>query len=146
MPLPGFLTTDSGSLGNRFKQPLLSGSIADGGSSGGPVAPIGGLIMVQPVAAITSSGASSPILNQVVSTAAAAIGAASFVYIPQTTGAIATSSFAAAASAPNYTSVGAALIWDAGNSRLGIYSTAGGSGTWFFSVQTSIAAKSFTSS
>ena len=130
MPLPGFLTTDGGLPNTRFRAPVLVGSVSEG-SSGGPLPIVGGFIPVQSAGTVTTSAA-SPILNQVVSTLAARVGTASFVYIPQTTGAIATSSFAGGDSAPNYTSVGAALIWDAGNSRLGIYSTASGSGTWFF--------------
>lgn len=132
MPLPGFVSTDGGLAHTRFRAPVLSGTLSEGTSSGpGPVPVVGGFIPVQPFNAVTTASLNVA-LNQVLSTAAANIARASFVYIPQTTGAIATSSFAGGDSAPQYTSVGAALIWDASNQRLGIYSTAGGSGTWFF--------------
>ena len=150
MALPGFQSSDAGVPRSRFRAPVLAGSISEGGSSGGPVPIVGGFIPVQSAQAVPTSAA-SPILNQVVSTLAASVAVASFVYIPQTTGAIATSSFASAASPPGYTSVGAALIWDAGNARLGVYSTASGSGVWLFtraanSTSTAAGAGVFTSS
>lgn len=135
MALPGFTTTDGGLPNSRFRAPVLSGTIVEGSPSTSqpyPIIGVGGFMAVQGFNAVTTA-ATNAVLNQVVSTQAARAVVASYIYIPQTTGPIATSSFASAESAPPYTSCGAALVWDAGRSKLGVYSTASGSGVWLWS-------------
>jgi hypothetical protein len=147
MPLPGYgnLTSSQGSVGGakytRLQGPALVGQLADN-TSGGPSYAPGAVIMVQSTASpITAPG--------VLGTAAATVSRGAYIYIPQTTGAIATSSFADGESAPPYSDCGAVLVWDAGNDRLLIYSTASGAGVWKgtnVGVTTSAGGGTFTSS
>jgi hypothetical protein len=122
---------------------MLAGEL--GSTNPGPISPVAGVALVQPALVCSTAGP----ISQLLSTATAAISAANYVYIPQTTGGIATSSFAAAEGAPPQSGMGAALIWDGALRRLGVYSTASGTGTWFFShtgITTSAGAAGFTSS
>ena len=147
MPFPGAVFTSSAAgdigAGRSYTAiarngPLLVGTQADS-ISGGPIPVPGGLGIIQ---------STQPTTN-VVTTAAATIAKASFIYIPQTTASVSTSTFAAGESQPIYSGLGAAMLWDAGSRRLGIYSTASGSGTWFWTnagITTSAGAGGFTSS
>lgn len=147
MPLPFIHSTTSlfGLAYTGVRGLLLAGSWDASTAPSGPSQIPSGIALIQPGIACSTGGAKL----QVVSTLPAGIAAANFVYIPQTTGGIATSSFASGESAPPQTGMGAALIWDAANRRLGVYSTASGSGVWVFShtgITTSAAAAGFTSS
>lgn len=145
MPIPFVFSSGSlfGSAFTRVKGVLFSGSL--GSTNAGPIEPAAGIALIQPALVLSSAGVSA----QIVSTAAAAISAANYVYIPQTTGPVSTSSFAAMESAPPQTGMGAALIFNAATRRLGIFSTADGTGTWYWShtgITTSAGAAGFTSS
>lgn len=127
MPLPGYgnNTSSDGFTGGqkytRMGGPLLVGQIAD---NVGPLYSPGAVMLVQSTA---------PILTQVASTLAASIPKTAFMYITQTSASVSTSSFASGESAPPYSACGAALVWDAGRSKLGVYSTVSGSGVWLWS-------------
>lgn len=144
MPLPFFSTGGTfGTAYSRVRGLFLSGEI--GSTNPGPISPVAGIALIQPALVCSTGGPAV----QVLSTLAASLSAANYVYIPQTTASITTSTFAGGDSAPPQSQMGAALIFDAANRRLGIYSTAGGSGTWFFShtgITTSAGAAGFTSS
>ena len=136
MPLPGVVLTSSdnftaGQKYTRFSGPVLVGQFNDNALTGPSYSP-GGVLVIQSSGAV-STAATNVFTNQVVSTAAAAIPKAAFVYISQTTGPVSTSSFASGDSAPAYLSGGAALVWDAGRAKIGVYSTASGSGVWLWS-------------
>lgn len=148
MPLPFFVTTSDNSVAggqyHRFSGVLLAGTLGStvtGVDPAGTSRP-GAVALIQPATVVSTLGQRA----QLVSTAQAA--AASYVYIPVTTGAIATSSFAAGEGAPPLSGMGAALIWDAGNERLGVYSTVADAWLWTRAANsTSTAAGSvFTSS
>ena len=148
MPLPGYGVAGSsqGNVGGtkytRFGGPLLVGQSADNPSASvGPLYAPAAVILVQTTAARNTPGT--------ISTAAAVISRSAYIYIPQTTAGIATSSFADGESAVPYSDCGAALVWDAGSDRLWIYSTASGSGVWKgtnVGVTTSAGGGTFTSS
>jgi hypothetical protein len=149
MALPGAVTTSDNSVGGsrvtRFGGPIVVGSI----ESRGMVPPVSGVLLAQSTVALSTSVTTHPYVNNLISTAAAAVTKANYIYIPQTTGPIATSSFAAGDSAPPYSAAGAVLVWDAGSDRLWIYSTASGSGVWKgtnVGVTTSAGGGTFTSS
>lgn len=145
MPIPFIFSSGSlfGASFTRVRGLFLAG--VSGSTTAGPIAPAAGIALVQPALVLSSAGMAS----QIVSTAAAAISAANYVYIPQTTGPVSTSSFAGMESAPPQTGMGAALIFNAATRRLGIFSTADGTGTWYWShtgITTSAGAAGFTSS
>src|SRR6266851_742260 len=147
MPLPFLLTSSDGFVGggqyNRFKGTVLSGVYLITSSAGTPIEGVGGVGLVQGANVTSTLG----VRTQVLSTLPAAISAANYVYIPQTTGFIATSSNAAGDAAPPLSGMGAALIWDAGNKRLGVFSTV--NNIWLFTnttITTSAGSGSFTSS
>jgi hypothetical protein len=149
MPLPGAVTTSDSSVGGsrvtRLGGPVVVGTI----DAQGLVPPVSGIFLVQSTVVRSTGITTHPYQNTLLSTAAASISKANFMYIPQTTGPVATSSFADAESAPPYTGGGAALLWDAGSDRLWIYSTASGSGVWKgtnVGVTTSAGGGTFTSS
>ena len=129
MPLPFFVTTSDSSVSGqpytRMKGLILSGSLAEG-STAGPQVPAAGVALIQPISVVSTLGQ----LAQVLSTAAASVSVANYLYITQTTGPVSTSSFGSGASAPPLTGMGAALIWDAGRSKLGVYSTVAGGWLW----------------
>ena len=126
MPIPMVLTSSDNRVGgqkyNRFGGPVYSGQIADNGS-GGPLPAPGAIALIQSTA---------PLLTQLLSTTPASIARGAFVYIPQTSGGVATSSFASLESAVPYTAQGAALLWT--GSKLAVYSTVTGSGVWLMSA------------
>src|SRR5438128_7071953 len=98
--LPNLITTAGGILGTRLKGPAFAGQIADGGASGGPLPQASGVIVIQTTASI---------VNQVVSTADAVVGArASFVYIPVSTATLVGST------SPPYLGVGVPIVWNDG--------------------------------
>lgn len=140
MPIPGYVLSSSdgftgGQNQTRFAGPLISGNISDSKGQGG-VGPIGkpGAMLLMQSSAAGSTGITNSLVSNALSTAAAAIARAAFIYIPQTTNPVATTSFASLESAPPYIGCGAALVWDAGRNRLTVWSTAGGAGTWFASA------------
>lgn len=107
--LPGFVTTDGGKSYTRLRGPALSGQIADGGV-GGPLPAAGGYICIQSTASIT---------NQVLTTADAVVGRASFTYIPV----IATTGSLAGSAAPAYVGAGTPLVWNDNAAFLMVYSS-----------------------
>jgi hypothetical protein len=133
MPLPFLISSSDGSVAGgaytRFSAPTLSGtwtpSTSGAASQVGRSIP-GALGLVQHGTVVSTLGARA----QVVSTAAAAVTRASYVYITQTTGPVSTSSFASGESAPPLTGMGAALVFDAARLRIGVYSTVVGS--WIY--------------
>ena len=107
----------------KLKGLILSGSWTASTAISGPLPEAGGFALVQPGHVVSTLG----IANQVVSTLPAAVAAANYVYISQTTGPIfTTSSTDVTVAAPPMTGMGAALLWDAGNKRLNVYSTVHG--------------------
>lgn len=147
MPLPFLLTSSDGFVGGgqytRFKGAILGGTYTGTTSAGTPSEGVSGVGLVQPGTVVSTLGNRT----QVLSTLTAAITAANYIYIPQTTGAVVTTSFAAGEGAPPLTGMGAALLWDAGRQRIGIYSTVAGS--WLFmgnSTSTTFSGTVFTSS
>jgi hypothetical protein len=145
MPLPFLLTSSDGFVGGgqytRHKGAILSGNFTATTSAGTLAEGVGGLGLVQPGTVTSTLGPRV----QVVSTAAAAIRGANYVYITQTTAAFHAGSTAGAFNPP-LSGMGAALLWDAGNNRLGIFSTV--SDTWMFTGvnSTSTGTSVFTSS
>jgi hypothetical protein len=129
MPLPFLLTSSDGFVGGgqytRHKGAILSGNFTATTSAGTLAEGVGGLGLVQPGTVTSTLGPRV----QVVSTAAAAIRGANYVYITQTTGSFHVGSTVGAFSPP-LTGMGAALIWDAANNSLGVYSTV--NDTWVF--------------
>jgi len=117
MPIPGFATTDGGQPYTRFKAPVLSGQIVDGGVSGGPIPPAGAVMVVQSTASIT---------NQIVTTSATGLARASFIYIPVTTGSL------IGAAAPAYVGAGTALAWNDNSASLMVWSSSRAS--WMMGV------------
>lgn len=130
MPLPGYgnLTSSSANTGGakytRFAGPVLVGQRAD--NVGGPMYSPSAVILVQSTNSLATPGT--------ISTAAAVVSNAAFIYITQTTNPVATSSFAGAESAPPYADCGAALLYDAARKKLGVYSSGSGSGTWLWTA------------
>jgi len=128
MPLPFIHSTTGvnayfGQAYTRFKGLLLAGSWTGGSTSlTGPLPEVSGVALIQPSNVVSTLGAAV----QVVSTLPAATTLANYVYITQTTGPIFTTTFALADSAPPLTGMGAALLWDAANRRLNVYSTVHG--------------------
>lgn len=131
MPLPGYGVAGSsqGNVGGtkytRFQGPILVGQLADNVS--GPVYQPAGVILVQS----TNSARTAP---GTISTAAAVVGRSAYVYVTQTTNPVATSSFADGESAPPYSDCGAAIVYDAGRKKIGVYSSGSGSGTWLWTA------------
>lgn len=150
MPLPFLISSSDGNVAGgsytRHGSPILSGIFVpstSGAASQVDASIPGAMALVQHGTVVSTLGARV----QVVSTLPAAVSRASYTYITQTTGAIATSSNAAGDAAPPYSGMGAALIWDAANKRLGVFSTV--NNMWLFTntgVTTSAGAGSFTSS
>ena len=141
MPLPFLISSSDGSVAGgaytRFSAPTLSGIWTP--STGGAASQVdrstpGALGLVQHGTVVSTLGARA----QVVSTAVAAITNASYVYITQTTALFHSGS--TATFAPPLSGMGAALMWDAGNGRLGVFSTV--ANTWLFMSTTA----AFTSS
>lgn len=121
MPIPMVLTSSDNFTGgqkySRFGGVVYSGGIADNGV-GGPILPPGGLALIQSTA---------PLATQVIaSTVGIANGA--YVYIPQGTVAVTSSSGGVAPGGPAYTGIGAALYFDITRKKLSIFST--GVGEW----------------
>ena len=135
MALPGFLTTDNGLPYSRFKAPILSGTIFDGGntSNPGPIPPAGGFICVQSTSSIT---------NQTISSSATAAAHNSYVYIPVSTAA---ATNWVGAPAPAYTGVGTPIIWNDTAFQLSVWSSSKAS--WMTLIATtSMSAGGFTTS
>lgn len=130
MPLPFLLTSSDNFTGGgqytRFKGAVLAGTYIATTSAGTPSEGVAGVGLVQPGTITSTAG----VRSQVVSTAAAAIRGANYIYIPQTTGSFHVGSTAGGFDPP-LTGMGAALIWDAGSRSLGVYSTVDNS--WVFS-------------
>ena len=129
MPLPFLLTSSDGFVGGgqytRFKGAVLAGTFVATTSAGTAGEGVAGVGLVQPGTVTSTAG----VRSQVISTAAAAIRGTNYVYIPQTTGSFHVGSTVGGFNPP-LTGMGAALIWDAGNNSLGIYSTV--NDTWVF--------------
>ena len=132
MPLPFLLTSSDGFTGGgaytRFGAPTLSGIWTP--STGGAASQVdrstpGALALVQHGTAVSTGGARS----QIVSTAG--VGVASHVYIAQSSAAIMTSS-GGGGTAPAYTGMGAAIMYDAGTNRIMVFSTV--NGVWLATV------------
>ena len=123
MPLPFLLTSSDGFVGGgqytRFKGAVLGGNYTATTSAGTVAEGVSGVGLVQPGTITSTLG----VRVQVLSTLIAALSAANYVYIPQTTGSIVTSSSVAADGAPPLSGMGAALLFNAGTNRLCIYST-----------------------
>lgn len=150
MPLPFLLTSSDNFVGGgqytRFKGAVLAGTYVATTSAGTLSEGVAGVGLVQPGTVTSTAGVRSQVISTAIFTPAA-VAPVNYVYIPQTTGAIATSSDAAGSGAPPLSGMGAALIWDAGNRRLGVYSTV--TGTWMFTnvtITTSAGSGGFTSS
>jgi len=108
----------------RFKGLILAGSWTGNSTAlTGPLPDPSGIALIQPSQVVSTLGATV----QVISTLPAAVAAANYVYISQTTGPIfTTSSTDVLVAAPPMTGMGAALLWDAGNKRFNVYSTVHG--------------------
>lgn len=120
MPLPFFSTGGIfGTAYSRVRGLLLAGEL--GTTQTGPISPVAGIALVQP--ALVCSTVASGAAQQLLSTAKAAISAANFIYIPQTTGPVSVSATTAGDSAPPQFGMGAAIVWDAGNKRLMVWSS-----------------------
>lgn len=123
MPLPFFHSTASNagmtfaSAYTRLKGLILSGVL--GSTNAGPIEAPAGIAVIQPALVCSTLGPKA----QVLSTTAAAINAANFIYIPQTTGTIFVAATTAGTIQPPQSGMGAALLWDAANKRLNVYST-----------------------
>lgn len=122
MALPFFHSTTNigsvfGAAYTRMKGLILSGTL--GTTEAGPIEGPAGIAVIQPALVCSTLGPKA----QVLSTAAAAINAANFIYIPQTTGTIFVSATTAGTIQPPQSGMGAALLWDAANKRLNVYST-----------------------
>ena len=132
MPLPFLLTSSDGFTGGgqytRFKGAALAGTFTATTSVGQAQEGVAGIGLVQPGTVVSTLG----VRVQVLSTLPAAISAANYIYISQTTGAVATSSNAAGDAAPPLTGMGAALLWNAGASKLAIFSTV--SNSWMYTA------------
>jgi hypothetical protein len=126
--LPGYVTASSQTFGiqsglmpSRFRQIVMSGNVADNTLSSanpGPLYPAAGVVVVQSTASL---------VNQVVSTADAVIGArASFIYIPVSTGPFNGST------GPAFQGCGTALVWNDAIKALMVWSS--GSATWMTQV------------
>jgi len=98
---------------SRFAGPVFSGTIADGGASGGPLPAPGAVALIQSTASLTA--------QTITTTAQTAV--ASYVYITQGTVAVTSSSNATIAAAPPYTGMGAALYFDGTRKKLSVFST-----------------------
>lgn len=122
MPLPFFFSSGSlfGAAYTRTKGLLLSGAL--GSTNTGPIEAVGGIALIQP--ALVCSTVANGALQQLLSTAKAAISAANFIYIPQTTGPISVSATTAGDSAPPQSGMGAAVVWDSGSKRFMVWSSA----------------------
>lgn len=91
---------------------MLSGGIADS-VSGGPLPAPGGFICVQSTASLTTQ----------LLTATGQPAVSSFVYIPQGTLTMSSSTNANIAASPPYTGSGAAVYFDATRFKLSVFST-----------------------
>ena len=144
MPLPFIHSTTGagayfGLAFTRFNGVLLAGSFTGGSTAiSGPLPEPAGVALIQPSNVVSTLGAAV----QVVSTLPAAVSAANYVYITQTTGPVFTTTFALADSAPPFTGMGAAIFWDSANKRLNVYSTVHG----WVSQASSVGGGYFTSS
>lgn len=108
MPIPGYLSSDTGTPSTRFKAVTMSGTISDGGAAS-PIPPAGGLAVIQSTASI---------VNQIVTTSATGLARASFIYIPVTTGAL-----TASATPPPYVGCGTPLVWNDTSASLMVWSS-----------------------
>jgi len=125
MPLPFIHSTTSlfGLAYTGFRGLILSGPWNPSTAVTGPIHPPSGIALVQPGTVCSTLGPSA----QVLSTLPGAVSAANYLYITQTTGPIyTTSSTDVLVAAPPQSGMGAALLWDAGNRRLNVYSTVHG--------------------
>ena len=111
--LPGFITTDN-TVNTRFKAPVVSGAFQRDGGVGGPLPLGGGFVCIQSTSSVT---------NQVVTTADAVIGRASFVYIP-----VVNSGTLMAGAAPPYTGCGTPIVWNDNLKLLQVWSS--GAASW----------------
>lgn len=145
MPLPFLVSSSDGFVAGgqytRFKGAVLAGTFVNTTAAGVLSEGAAGIGLVQPGIVVSTLGART----QVVSTAAAAIRAANYIYITQTTAVFHAASTVGAFNPP-LSGMGAALMWDAGNNRLGVYSTV--ADTWMFTGvnSTSTGSSIFTSS
>lgn len=108
----------------RIKGLMLAGSWTGNSTAvTGPLSDASGIALIQPAQVVSTLGATV----QVVSTLPAAVAAANYIYITQTTGPIfTTSSTDVGIAAPPMSGMGAALLWDAGSKRFNVYSTVHG--------------------
>lgn len=121
MPLPFIHSTTSlfGLAYTGFRGLVLAGQWNASTAPTGPLAPPAGLALVQPGAVCSTLGPAP----QILSTLAASISGANFLYIPQTTGTIFVSASTVGTATPPLSGMGAAIVWDAGNKRLNIWSS-----------------------
>ncbi len=120
MPLPGIFSSVT-AHNTRFKMPVLSGTIDDGGATAGPLPSPGAFICVQSTAALVSQ----------ILTSTGQPAKSSFVYITQGSLAMTSSTNANIAADPPYTGSGAAMYYDFTRKKLSIWSTGNGTGEWF---------------
>lgn len=119
MALPFFYSSTNlfGAAYSRMKGLLLAGTL--GTTNTAPIEGPSGIAVIQPALVCSTLGPSA----QVLSTLSASINQANFIYIPQTTGPIFNSATTAGTVQPPQSGMGAALLWDAANKRLAVYST-----------------------
>ncbi len=124
MPLPFFYSSSGsaalwGAAYSRVKGLFLSGTL--GTTNTGPTEAPAGIALIQP--ALVCSTVAAGAAQQLLSTARAAVMAANYIYIPQSTGLFSASATTAGDMAPPQSGMGAAIVWNTSGRNFMVWSS-----------------------